>query len=296
MNDVYDVSTRHGRYILKVYGHGHRSTGEIEWEVELLAHLAGKGIAVAPAILRADGRAVGLLGAPEGARPAVLFACAEGAKPAAPSTDLYHDFGRVVAQVHRAADDFTTRQPRRPLDLPHLLDRSLPVVLPHLLQRPEDHAFVTRLAAAVRERLTTLAAQGLDWGVCHGDVSLDNIHIAPDRRIIIYDFDLAGPGWRACDPYGVMTWVTRGQPAFWDAFLHGYQEVRPLTEVDRAALPWFVPVRLLDNMRFHLSDWLRLRGALVLGADYLAEELATLRRWDRDVLGSGVAVEGRRRS
>jgi Ser/Thr protein kinase RdoA (MazF antagonist) len=288
-NDVYDVSTAQGRYILKVYGHGQRSTGEIAWEVELLAHLDGQGLAVAPAIPRADGRSIGVLRAPEGARHAVLFAFAGGAKPAAPSSDLYHNLGHVVAQLHRAADGFTTRQPRRPLDLPHLLDRSLAVVLPRLVQRPEDHAFVTRLAAAARVSLTTLASRGLDWGACHGDVSLDNVHIAPDRRIVIYDFDMAGPGWRSCDPYGVMMWVMRGQPTLWDAFLRGYQEVRPLTGTDREALPWFVPIRLLDNMRFHLSDWLRLRGALALGEDYLDGELATLRRWDRDVLGSSAA-------
>ena len=87
-----------------------------------------------------------------------------------------------------------------------------------------------------------------------------------------------------------MTWVTRGQPAFWDAFLRGYQEVRTLARADREALPWFVPIRLLDNLRFHLSDWLRLRGTLALGAGYLDEEVATLRHWDRDLLGSAAAV------
>jgi len=138
----------------------------------------------------------------------------------------------------------------------------------------------------MRARIIELASQGLDWGVCHGDVSLDNIHITNDRQIILYDFDLSGLGWCARDPYGVMTWITRGKPEYWVAFLAGYQGGRALTRADQAAIPWFVPLRLLDNMRFHLDDLCRLRGALALNSSYIDDQLTTLRQWNRDVLNS----------
>jgi len=60
--------------------------------------------------------------------------------------------------------------------------------------------------------------------------------------------------------------------------------VRELTRADLDALPWFVPIQMLDNMRFHLDDWLRWRGALALDSGYLDAELAALRQWDQDVL------------
>jgi len=289
INDVYEITTQDARYVLKVYGPGHRMHGEIAWEVEMLTHLIAKQVTVAPTILRADGGHVGTLRATEGVRHTVLFAFAEGAKPEGPSQDLYHRFGRAIAQFHQATDDFTTRQPGRVLDLTYLLDRSLAIILPALTTRAEDYAFIVRLGAATRARIAELVSQGLDWGVCHGDVSLDNIHITNDRQIILYDFDLSGLGWRACDPYGVMTWITRGKPEYWAAFLVGYQEVRALTRADQAAMPWFVPIRLLDNMRFHLDDWCRLRGALALNDSYIDDQLTTLRQWDRDVL-NGTAL------
>lgn len=287
-NDVYAVSTTTGPYLLKVYTRA-RSFGEVAWEIELLAHLAAKGLTVPAAIKRVDGGVIGTLVAPEGARHAALFTWAEGRKPAGPSASLYRAFGRLIARFHAATDDFSSQQSRPSLDVAAFLDPSLAVVLPHLADRPADRDFVAGLAERVRERLASLAVRGLDWGVCHGDVSLDNLHVTDDRRLILFDFGSAGPGWRASDPYGVMTWLTRGKPACWQAFLDGYQEVRPLGRADREALPWFVPVRLLDNLRWHLSDWLLQRGTLALDEDYLDGELAALRAWDQEVL-RGIAA------
>jgi Ser/Thr protein kinase RdoA (MazF antagonist) len=282
-NDVYAVSTTTGTYVLKVYTHA-RSFGDVAWEIELLAHLAAKGLTVPATIKRVDGGVIGTLVAPEGTRYAVLLSWAEGRKPAGPSAALYRAFGRLIARFHAAADDFSSEQPRLPFDVAGFLDPSLAVLLPHLAERPDDRAFVAQLAERARERLAELAARGLDWGVCHGDVSLDNLHVTDDRRLVLFDFDSAGPGWRASDPYGVMTWLTRGKPEFWRAFLDGYLEFRPLGPADREALFWFVPVRLLDNLRWHLSDWLLQRGTLALDEDYLDGELAALRAWDQEVL------------
>lgn len=288
-NDVYEIAAPDARYVFKVYGHNHRSPGEIAWEVELLSHLTAKRFPVAPAIPRSDDTYVGTLQAPEGTRQTALFAYAEGTKPEGPSQHLYRGLGGLTAWLHQATDDFTTRQPRRALDLTYLLDRSLDVVLPALAEQTENRAFVARLAEAARGRIGHFSSQGLNWGVCHGDVSLDNIHITGDQRIIIYDLDMSGPGWRACDPYGVMLWIARGHPEFWSAFLDGYRERRALTKADMEAMPWFVPIRLLDNMRFHLDDWRRLRGTLALNETYIADELAALRRWDQEALNRAAA-------
>lgn len=263
VNDVYALATDDGRYVLKVYGHGWRMAGEVTWEVELLARLLDKGLAAPAALPRADGDTVGLLAALEGPRAAVLFAWAEGERPAAPSAELYGAFGAALA-----------------------------VLLPRLAARPDDRAFVADLAARAGQRIAALAGRGLDWGVCHGDVTLDNLHVAPDGRLTRYDFDSAAPGWRAADPYGVMTWLVRGRPEFWAAFLAGYRSVRPLGEADLVALPWFVPVQALDNLRWHLSDVLALRGVASLDDGELDAELAALRRWQREVLADSDGAPG----
>ena len=285
-NDVYAVTAAAGRFILKVYGYGWRTLEEVAWETDLLAHLVAKGVAGAPAIPALSGQPVDAIAAPEGSRPVVLFSHAEGSKPQSPSVSLYRAAGHALAQLHQASDGFRSPHPRRVQVTLVALDEALTLLLPRLIHSPDDHSYLLQLAGRTRDRLTALAAQGMDWGVCHGDVTLDNLHITADGRVVFYDFDSAGPGWRASDPYGVMMWLTRGKPEYWDAFLAGYEELRPLGEADRQALPWFVPLQVLDNLRWHLTDWLSYRGSTALEEGYVESELAALQRWDQDVLGN----------
>ena len=58
-NDVYIVDTASDTYILKVYGAGWRSAAEIAYELDVLAHLTAKGVAVAPAVQGRYGRPKG---------------------------------------------------------------------------------------------------------------------------------------------------------------------------------------------------------------------------------------------
>jgi Ser/Thr protein kinase RdoA (MazF antagonist) len=61
VNDVYTIATTAGDYILKVYRARWRSWSEIAYELDVLAHLTARGVAVAPAIARRDGRRIGAI-------------------------------------------------------------------------------------------------------------------------------------------------------------------------------------------------------------------------------------------
>lgn len=278
VNDVYAISTSTGRYILKVYRARWRSSSEIAWEVDALAHLSAKGVAVAAAIPRRDGRLIGTLHAPEGTRYAVLFDHAEGAKPVPPFTaPLYYHFGRAAARMHQALNDFTSVHARVPLDLTYLIDRPLMALRPRLAHRADDWDFLVRFADKVRDCITILAARGLDWGVCHGDMTLDNLHVASDNRVIFYDFDSGGPGWRAYDLPGIYQF---GRGANWDAFLAGYTEVRPFGPADLAAVPYFAAANGLWSMGGRVRNWTAWSGAWLSTDTYFDEQLAQWREWD----------------
>jgi len=81
---------------------------------------------------------------------------------------------------------------------------------------------VARVARCVREAVSGLAQKGLDWGICHGDVSFDNFHSTPGGSSTMYDFDQAGIGSRAYDMCRVYGLVTHGSPGIWEAFLQVY--------------------------------------------------------------------------
>lgn len=271
VNDVYLVTASSSRYVLKVYQHGRWSSEEVAWELELVGHLAAAGIPVPDVIPSADGRLLGVLDAPEGPRPYALSAFVEGLKPQLPFTDgLYRDFGRVIGALHKAGDTFVTTRPGRSFDLAAILVEPLGLVLPALADRPEDQAMVRELAAEAGRRIERSAAAGLDWGACHGDVSMDNV-LLTTRGLSVHDFDLSGLGWRAFDLTGVHS------TPHWDAFADGYAGVRALKDEDLAVLPWFAVIGDILNLRFHLVDKPAFRGTESVGEGWAQDLLTDLR-------------------
>jgi Ser/Thr protein kinase RdoA (MazF antagonist) len=273
VNDVYQVTTAQRQYAFKLYRHGGWSTEEVAWEQDLVVHLSASGVAVAPCVRLLDGRLVGELAAPEGPRPFALSHWLPGHKPQPPWTDgLYRDFGAAVARFHRAGDDFHSQHTRRPFDLERTLDRPLDQVLARLDGRPDDQGLVRELGTEARRRIAELIDQGLDWGIRHGDISLDNVH-RTDGGLILHDFDLAGEGWRAADLTGV-----RGT-AHWEAFLAGYTPHRPLAAPDLAAIGWLRVAGLIANLAFHLVEKPAIRGTESLTEGWVDRELTSLREF-----------------
>jgi Ser/Thr protein kinase RdoA (MazF antagonist) len=266
VNDVYRVETTAGPRILKVYGPGHR-TAEVAWEAELASLLDGAGVAVARAVpLRGQRRRVERWAAPEGDRPFALWESAPGRKPRPPVDDaLYRDLGLLVARFHTAADACDAAAAPRRIDLGGTFEAALDAVAARL--DPADRVLVDRLAATARERIPA----DLDRGICHGDVTLDNIHVDDRGRITLFDLDLAAESWRAADLTGVAA------TPHWPAFLRGYRAVRAFPDAEVAALPWLDVVHRIRNLRFHLVDKPAWRGTESVDEGWAARDLAALR-------------------
>ena len=245
-NDTYLLKSGSTRYIARLYGADWRSLAEVRYELKLINHLAVKGVPVALPIADAQGRLVYSLPMAEGPRQLVLFTFAKGLPLAWDNPEHCALAGHVTATIHAAADDFATVHSRKDMDLNYLLECPMAMLRPYLADRPRDWEFLETLAGEVRARAEALIAGGLQWGVCHGDISSQNIRVAetrldrrPDRWTAI-DFDLSGPGWRVFD--FVPAWrIAAGtkRPEVWDNFLRGYTQVRPVAAADLAAVPLF---------------------------------------------------------
>jgi len=212
---------------------------------------------------------------------------AEGRKPL-PSFDaeLFHRFGHAAALVHQRSDDFVSPYRRQPLDLSTLIDQPLRAIRPFLAHRPADWAYVVSLSERVRAGILALAAEGLDWGVCHQDMTLDNVHVTPDGRVIFYDFDSGGPGWRSLDLQGIYEYALYNRNDHWDAFHCGYSEVRQLGRADLAAIPYFVLAYAFwgTHMAIFRSRW---HGAYYLNEGYFDERIGQegwWRQWESEHL------------
>jgi Ser/Thr protein kinase RdoA (MazF antagonist) len=276
LNDTYLVRAGGRRYVARIYRARWRPPAEIAYELELLEHLADKGVGVSAPIAGRDGLLQRSLVAPEGSRQLVLFSYAAGSPLAWERQEHSEIAGRLAASVHAAADDFACAHPRRALDLEELLERPLTAVRPFLAHRPGDWQELVGIAARLRERIAEAAASGLDWGVCHGDLGAGNLHVDERGRATLFDFDFCGPGWRAYDL--VAPWRMSGRTvggAVWRAFVRGYRQVRDLPATDGAA------VAVLDTAGRMWSFGLRAAraqhsGTLRMSDRYLDRVLASL--------------------
>lgn len=194
-----------------------------------------------------DGGFVSTLQAPEGPRQVVLFTYAPGVELDRHAARDSYLHGRVIGAMHNAASGFTSARQRAPLDLSLLVDQSLQTIQPLYTGPASDWAYLMDLVERLRARIQQFAAQGLDWGACHGDSHMLNEHMDEDGTITLFDFDCCAPGWRAYD-LAVVRWCEgfyNMDPGdtLWQSFLKGYAEVRPLAEVDLASIPAFVALR-----------------------------------------------------
>ncbi|ADB35352.1 aminoglycoside phosphotransferase [Kribbella flavida DSM 17836] len=272
VNDVYRVTAPAGSFVLKLYAADGRQLPEILWETGLSDQLTTAGIGVPVVQPLADGTMAGVLDAPEGDRPYVLTSFVDGTKPQPPFTDdLYRAFGELLARFHDATDGFTSPHPRRPAELAHRLDEPLAAILP-LVDAP-DAELLRELADGVRENV----ADGLSWGMCHGDVSLDNVLLTGDG-LTLHDFDLSAEGYRASDFTGVAT------TPHWEAFRRGYTTVRPIPAADLAAVDWLMVVGSIVNLRFHLVAKPMFRGTESRTEGWADAELNHLRTAARHLL------------
>jgi Ser/Thr protein kinase RdoA (MazF antagonist) len=256
VNDVYRVDSADGPRLLKVYRAGQHAAADVAWELRLAAALDPL---VAPGIGDA-----GVLEAPEGPRPYALWTWAPGVRPRPPFDDaLFARYGAAAARFHAAADEVAIGRRAFPVDA--ALGRPYAELLPRLA--PADRTAVARLIDAA---VAHLAGLDLPEGVCHGDLSLDNLHL-DGERVIFYDLDRAGWGRRAADLTGPAA------TAHWPAFLAGYRGVRPFSDAEVAALPWLDAVGRIGDLHFHLVDKPLLRGTESIGEGWAEHNLDRLR-------------------
>jgi Ser/Thr protein kinase RdoA (MazF antagonist) len=267
VNDVLAVTAAEAKFALKLY-HRNRSHEAVEWEIDLLLHLLRGGAPVVQPLLGRDGYLQHLT--VDGQQHvAVVFHWAAGSKPT-PGWETYRLLGRAAARIHRAASGFAPSTERESYDAAVLVDDQLRRIRHLLMQANRWQA-----APALGERLKARLAQpALDRGICHMDLTLDNVHLA--EELTVFDFDSSGTCWRAVEPWGVM----RLSSSYFEAWLAGYRTVRPFSTADEQAVATFGIVGDLRVVAWKLGVAASSRGKPLLGASDLAAIVDGWLNWE----------------
>lgn len=270
VNDVLEISSAQGHFALKLYNVKSRHYETVMWEMELLQHLNAHGVPLAAPIAGANGwlehfRYQGT------DRVGALFQWAPGAKPQ-PSRETYLLLGEAAARIHAAGDSFISTRPRESYDLATLIDDQLSRMEPMLKQVGEWQRLLD-LCNRLRARLE---ATPLDFGVCHMDLTLDNVHGDGDH-ITLFDFDSAATGFRANEASGVL----RFSESYFRDWLEGYLSIRDFPEHEARTVYVFAIVGEIRGIAWKLGLANSSRGEPLMTPADLPVVVDTWLEWER---------------
>ena len=251
LSDVYLVETQTSQYVLRV-SHAHwRSQCEIGFELELLEFLNQTQIPVAYPLRTKDGELWIPIQAPEGDRYAALFIYAPGCIAIGDlNASQSYTLGKTVAELHRVTPKFESQFSRPDLTLDFLLSQSMQTILPFMSDHQYDRSNLVHTADQLMAELAKHPTDFPHWVMCWGDPHSGNVHFTRDDRLMMFDFDQCGYGWRAFEVAKFFQVAIRGGVSIQvrSAFLAGYQAVSSLEKWELESLRAFTQVS-------HIWSW-----------------------------------------
>ncbi|MCB9742854.1 MAG: phosphotransferase [Alphaproteobacteria bacterium] len=241
--------------ILKITHTLRRDVDGLLAELELVEHLADRGVAVARALRFSSGRLVEQIPDGEGGTfLAYHFTEAPGSNPAREdwTAALLRQWGQVTGRINREAKSHVPSSPARTrphwhTDRMYRFREHYPAELVGSIQRAES----------VLARLRALPRTADTYGLVHGDMHQYNFHVDESGHIIVFDFDDCVYHHFASEVALPLYHTARSIPLsegpaartefgefFLEHFIQGYQEEHPLTRAELEALPDFMTMRL----------------------------------------------------
>jgi len=255
LHDSYRITSGTQQYIFRIYRSSWRSPEEIDFELNLLDHLASKTSQVAAACRTQRGGLSISFPSADGTRLAALFRFAPGGAPGnAITPEQSALLGRSVAEIHRLVRDFQCDALRPRLELPYLLDTSVHACVPYLSS--EQRRYLTQLQTKLHAGIPVLPREPDVYGICTGDVNPTNFHVNDNQELTLFDFDQCGYGFRAFEIAKYFSSLTAlpTKSELTKTFLDGYQQIRQLTAQELATIPYFEIIALIWVMAIHVYN------------------------------------------
>ncbi|MGG7603929.1 homoserine kinase [Massilia sp. BKSP1R2A-1] len=245
-NSNFFLTTEAGEYVLTIFEN--LTFEQLPFYVQLMRHLAGRGIPVPAPVPNGDGELVVTLHG----KPAIIVSRLSGASQLDPRPVHCAEVGRMLARMHLAGQDFELHQPNlRGLDW---ILATAPQVQPYL---SEAEAALLREETAFQATFAAGASYGaLPRGPVHADLFRNNVMFEGERLSGCFDFYFAGVDtWLFDIAVTVNDWCIDLATGVLDearvrALLDAYHAARPFTQEEGAA---WQPMLRAGALRFWLS-------------------------------------------
>jgi len=289
VSDTYILENDKSKYIFKIYRDAHRKRNEIEAEVELLNILKANGNSVSHPLTDRNGKQIQQFNAIEGLRNGVLFSFAEGMVIHELENEQLVQLGKEIAKLHQTTSVIKLQNPRPVFNFETTLFEPLRVLAPHFESMPEEYEYLSKVANKVVKKFETFDTANFSTGYCHYDFFPKNFHFDEKGNITFFDFDFAGEGFLINDLmsflnhyfFHQMNQLTTKEQADKDfeVFLKAYQEIRPLSKDELAAIPYLGICFHIFFLKFfydNYDDW----SNIFLTPRYVKHRVALIKKWE----------------
>lgn len=262
VGDTYQVESDFNCYILRVYRNSHRNPEQIKVEVDLLMELKRLGVSVSYPIADKSGNCIQTVEAIEGSRQLVLYSYAPGQVVSNLNKQQLRNLGREMAKFHQVSAVFPTSKDRWSYNFETTLFQPLKMAKQPLSQDPEGYAWLQQAVELVKTKINAIGTHDFSMGYCHFDFLPKNFHF-DGNTVTFFDFDFMGYGWLVND---IMVFWTHlcldvhfSRMSQQDAdedyaiFIAAYQEIRPISKEELAAVPYLSLGFWLFYMGFHTT-------------------------------------------
>lgn len=169
------------------------------------------------------------------------------------TTDRAAQLGKILAELHLAANSFESEHHRYRLDLDYIVHEPLKLIEKQKKAGDKNPGYDELLNSLhpiedLIDKVESLDISGDEFGIIHADLHPGNMHLEGDQ-FKIFDFDHCAFGWRA---YDLCTSYILPE-SLRDQLLAGYESVRPLSEGERECIPMFAKLRRLWDIGDYLA-------------------------------------------
>ena len=243
-----------GRFVLTIFER--MDATELPWFMRLMRHLAHNGLSCPDVMQRRDDSLLFEVHGKQGC----IVSCLSGRTLDQLNERQLRSSGESLAQLHLAGADF--REPRESPTGPNWLTEKVAQVLDKTIERYGEAAGALLSSELAFQR--SCVWDSPPCGVIHGDLFVDNILFEGEKASGIIDFYYAHTA-----PYAMDIAITLNAQAVQlgasdqqriDAFMAGYESLRPLQPEERDALPLLLRLGALRFWVSRLFDALFPRG------------------------------------
>lgn len=227
-NSNFFLHTDQGSYVLTVFEA--LSAAELPFFMDLTRHLSRNGVACPAPIAQHDGTLTATLAG----KPACIVEKLSGSDTSFPTPAQCRHTGAMLAKMHLAGRDFAQKMdnPRFTAWWTAAADKLLPLL---------DADDAALLCDEIRHQAAHPDSD-LPGGIIHADLFKDNVLLDGENVAGFIDFYYACNGSFVYDlAIALNDWARRADHSIdeglRDAFIDGYQSVRPLSEAEAAYLP-----------------------------------------------------------